>query len=253
MDNPYLTIRISWPIYQRSDCFSSLNLTTPSFAYLKPFETPASVDRPCRLHPQRRSPSGLPQTVEVRKISPFFLCPSRDPLYPTHFLISLFDRESLPFPPCFYLSLPLSTGRPVLSPFCLLSPEVGIFATLVNVSSCENLILFHCFLSCVLCWLRIIIRWNRWVIRGLVMLVLFETPAGFALFKVLDEGKLDKVEVMSCSVLLSCICWIGFQESVVLFLFFYPIIFFGLLISIFIFLSFAISGFVERVFYSRVS
>lgn len=28
------------------------------------------------------------------------------------------------------------------------------------------------------------------------MLVLFETPAGFALFKVLDEGKLDKVEVM---------------------------------------------------------
>ena len=27
------------------------------------------------------------------------------------------------------------------------------------------------------------------------MLVLFETPAGFALLKVLDEGKLDKVEV----------------------------------------------------------
>lgn len=27
------------------------------------------------------------------------------------------------------------------------------------------------------------------------MLVLFETPAGFALFKVLDEGKLNKVEV----------------------------------------------------------
>ena len=27
------------------------------------------------------------------------------------------------------------------------------------------------------------------------MLVLFETPAGFALFKVLDEGKLSKVEV----------------------------------------------------------
>ena len=26
-------------------------------------------------------------------------------------------------------------------------------------------------------------------------MVLFETPAGFALFKVLDEGKLDKVEV----------------------------------------------------------
>jgi nucleolar protein 58 len=32
------------------------------------------------------------------------------------------------------------------------------------------------------------------------MLVLFETPAGFALFKVLDEGKLDKVEV-------SGYCW----------------------------------------------
>jgi len=32
------------------------------------------------------------------------------------------------------------------------------------------------------------------------MLVLFETPAGFALFKVLDEGKLSKVEV----ILFSC-------------------------------------------------
>jgi hypothetical protein len=29
------------------------------------------------------------------------------------------------------------------------------------------------------------------------MLVLFETPAGFALFKVLDEGKLSKVEVIA--------------------------------------------------------
>jgi nucleolar protein 58 len=29
----------------------------------------------------------------------------------------------------------------------------------------------------------------------LTLLVLLETPAGFALFKVLDEGKLDKVEV----------------------------------------------------------
>lgn len=28
------------------------------------------------------------------------------------------------------------------------------------------------------------------------MLVLFETPAGFALFKVLNEGKLSKVEVI---------------------------------------------------------
>lgn len=27
------------------------------------------------------------------------------------------------------------------------------------------------------------------------MLLLFETPAGFAIFKVLDEGKLSKVEV----------------------------------------------------------
>jgi hypothetical protein len=31
------------------------------------------------------------------------------------------------------------------------------------------------------------------------MLVLFETPAGFALFKVLDEGKLHKVEVNASS------------------------------------------------------
>lgn len=29
----------------------------------------------------------------------------------------------------------------------------------------------------------------------LVMLVFFETPVGFALFKVLDEGKLSNVEV----------------------------------------------------------
>lgn len=36
------------------------------------------------------------------------------------------------------------------------------------------------------------------------MLVLFETPAGFALFKVLDEGKLSKVEVICFFVLLSC-------------------------------------------------
>lgn len=28
------------------------------------------------------------------------------------------------------------------------------------------------------------------------MLALFETPAGFALFKVLDEGKLSNVEVI---------------------------------------------------------
>lgn len=33
------------------------------------------------------------------------------------------------------------------------------------------------------------------------MLVLFETPAGFALFKVLDEGKLSKVEVPKCLTL----------------------------------------------------
>ena len=35
------------------------------------------------------------------------------------------------------------------------------------------------------------------------MLVLFETPAGFALFKVLDEGKLNKVEVILSSILVS--------------------------------------------------
>lgn len=28
------------------------------------------------------------------------------------------------------------------------------------------------------------------------MILLFETPAGFALFKVLDEGKLSKTEVI---------------------------------------------------------
>lgn len=31
------------------------------------------------------------------------------------------------------------------------------------------------------------------------MLLLFETPAGFALFKVLDEGKMSKVEVITDS------------------------------------------------------
>ena len=35
------------------------------------------------------------------------------------------------------------------------------------------------------------------------MLVLFETPAGFALFKVLDEGKLNKVEVILSSNVVS--------------------------------------------------
>lgn len=36
------------------------------------------------------------------------------------------------------------------------------------------------------------------------MLVLFETPAGFALFKVLNEGKLSQVEVIT--VLKPCLC-----------------------------------------------
>lgn len=35
------------------------------------------------------------------------------------------------------------------------------------------------------------------------MIVLFETPAGFALFKVLDEGKLSKVEDLSKEFLTS--------------------------------------------------
>jgi hypothetical protein len=41
------------------------------------------------------------------------------------------------------------------------------------------------------------------------MLVLFETPAGFALFKVLDEGKLSKVEVIGSATSLlpyPCLC-----------------------------------------------
>ena len=42
----------------------------------------------------------------------------------------------------------------------------------------EHLVLFQ------VCW------------REEEMLVLFETPAGFALFKVLDEAKLSKVEVI---------------------------------------------------------
>ena len=33
--------------------------------------------------------------------------------------------------------------------------------------------------------------------------MLFETPAGFALFKVLDEGKLSKVEVIGSATSLS--------------------------------------------------
>lgn len=43
------------------------------------------------------------------------------------------------------------------------------------------------------------------------MLVLFETPAGFALFKILDEGKLSKVEVLPfffLEFIVLCIgCW----------------------------------------------
>lgn len=42
------------------------------------------------------------------------------------------------------------------------------------------------------------------------MLVLFETPAGFALFKVLDEGKLSKVEVSSHSSLIHFFCFLFF-------------------------------------------
>ncbi|KAG6479866.1 hypothetical protein ZIOFF_063342 [Zingiber officinale] len=99
MDNPYLTIRISQLIYQRS-IPSPLNSTTPSFTYLKPFKTPTSLDHPRRLQSQQRRRAAH-QAFLRRK-------------------------------------------------------------------------------SCA--------------IHGLVMLVLFETPAGFALFKVLDEGKLDKVE-----------------------------------------------------------
>lgn len=34
--------------------------------------------------------------------------------------------------------------------------------------------------------------------------MLFETPAGFALFKVLDEGKLDKVEVSYLFLYMYC-------------------------------------------------
>jgi len=64
------------------------------------------------------------------------------------------------------------------------------------------------------------------------MLVLFETPAGFVLFKVLDEGKLDKVEVSDrrCGFLslvligfvkfgLSRACLLKYQCYVFLFLF----------------------------------
>lgn len=39
------------------------------------------------------------------------------------------------------------------------------------------------------------------------MLLLFETPAGFALFKVLDEGKLSKVEVFVVGV---SVCFLFF-------------------------------------------
>lgn len=38
------------------------------------------------------------------------------------------------------------------------------------------------------------------------MLVLFETPAGFALFKVLDEGKLNKVEVFMIKLCARVFC-----------------------------------------------
>lgn len=47
------------------------------------------------------------------------------------------------------------------------------------------------------------------------MLVLFETPAGFALFKVLDEGKLDKGEVwMGVFGVPNCRCRFSLVECV---------------------------------------
>ena len=44
------------------------------------------------------------------------------------------------------------------------------------------------------------------------MLLLFETPGGFALFKVLDEGKLSKVEVIIFSNSVS-VCCLVFEKS----------------------------------------
>lgn len=41
------------------------------------------------------------------------------------------------------------------------------------------------------------------------MLVLFETPAGFALFKVLDEGKLSKVEVLAPATSISVLAFVS--------------------------------------------
>jgi hypothetical protein len=48
------------------------------------------------------------------------------------------------------------------------------------------------------------------------MLVLFETPAGFALFKVLDEGKLDKVEVCGRCFKFLCPVLIAFAKFALL-------------------------------------
>jgi hypothetical protein len=44
------------------------------------------------------------------------------------------------------------------------------------------------------------------------MLLLFETPGGFALFKVLDEGKLSKVEVIIFCKSVS-VCCLVFEKS----------------------------------------
>lgn len=64
------------------------------------------------------------------------------------------------------------------------------------------------------------------------MLLLFETPAGFALFKVLDEGKLSKVEVYLVGTLFVILAaWYYFLT---LFSFFF------------------IAGFGEGILYSRL-
>lgn len=52
------------------------------------------------------------------------------------------------------------------------------------------------------------------------MLVLFETPAGFALFKVLDEGKLSKVDVSIYTYMIYlsvCVCVVS-DSVLILFL-----------------------------------
>ncbi|KAG5123967.1 hypothetical protein JHK82_030704 [Glycine max] len=100
--------------------------------------------------------------------------------------ISLDDRVYLPPPP---KNGAVDSHEPYCSGGVVLASEDGKIV-LENTLDARLDVIFRQKLpeACMFIALQSLVYWER------KMLVLFETPAGFALFKVLDEGKLSKVE-----------------------------------------------------------